>query len=284
VRALRYAIVFSLLVTAASILISPPILRDHEGKATYASGKQVAEYQHDTGERFLTYLRVVDKHNGLVSAIATAFIAVFTVALIWVGRRQANHLDRTIRQMEKSAEIQLRPYVSPAAFNFLWLGTPHRPDFISAYQLAITWKNSGVTPALGVRTWCSYAVLDAPIQDNFPFDDLGNFNMTCIPIGPDQVINSNIEIPLSDIRRTQEDNKALYYWCWIEYSGLDGLDRHRSEKCARIFISGDPTELTNDRPRRFTAVFSERIESAFNGTDGECLHAPKTEYRRVRQS
>ena len=181
----------------------------------------------------------------------------------------ADAADAAVKTAQQSAALELRPYVSLSDFNWQWLSGPDDPNKIVSWRLVLVWKNSGQTPAKNVRTWLSVDTFDlteSPAGIDYP--DKGNFLSAGNPLGPGQTLGSRVEVPLENFVAAWEKTKALYYWGWVEYDGIDTEMRHRTEICARLLVGSDP--------KIEGMKLSDLISTPFNAMDNDCVQEPKT--------
>ena len=145
----------------------------------------------------------------------------------------------------------------------------NKPNDIESWRVSIFWKNCGQTPARNVRTWLSADTFDknvTPASTGFP--DLGKFESTANPLGPDQSFPTRLEVPLAKYVAAWEGQKDLYYWGWVEYDSFAGDARHRTEICVRLIPTRDPSKTD--------CLWNDVVATRFNAIDEECVHKPKT--------
>jgi hypothetical protein len=102
----------------------------------------------------------IDAHNGLVSAIATVFIAAFTYVLIRVSSRQAELTRALVNAAEDTPKRQLRAYVNVKSGSLKNVTEGGHPTS------TITIKNFGQTPAYRLIINCAIGLGES-------FDKLG---------------------------------------------------------------------------------------------------------------
>ena len=98
-------------------------------------------------------LEWIDAHNGAVTAIATIFIALFTIVLAWVSWRQARLIGRQIELAREEFRATHRPKLVIRACKIRL--KENAGDHMVPCQM--TFHNEGVSPAyiqeIGTRVW-----------------------------------------------------------------------------------------------------------------------------------
>jgi hypothetical protein len=171
---------------------------------------------------------VLNYWNGLVTAIATGFIALFTVALSSIGREQA-----------RDNRITEQAYVFPLAPQSQFLMRDDQT--IWGLRLFVPWKNSGGTPAVPVNslvgaTW---------VQNETDFE-----YGTVVQQGQHQpfVLGPGAEIPSGtiDIISPQLNDLFMhhqghqFFWGWARYKDVfPNSPWHIVEFCFRVIIEGE---------------------------------------------
>jgi hypothetical protein len=158
--------------------------------------------------------QVLDKAGGIITALATIAIAIFTLTLkratdrLWdAGEKQLSHLSDT-------AERQLRAYVTLIDEQVELVA--NETAFILDFKL----RNDGNTPAYHFAAWTEGEVsaVDAdPFPDKRPV--LGDKAQRSI-IGPAAIARTNTsEQPLSatDLEAIRKGTHAIFVWGGAEY-------------------------------------------------------------------
>jgi hypothetical protein len=183
---------------------------------------------------------------------------------------QKMFMHTSLLNSQSNTSTQLRPYIFFDSFSFNWVGTNN----IIGYKLEIVWKNCGMTPAKNVYAYLNVDIFKSIISSDYKFQDCYDDSSKCTPIGPGQLKNFDQYIDIAKLIDTSKNNSLLYFWGWIEYDGLDIRHRHRTEVCAKISITGDPSELIHTPNPHYTALFHIYFTPCFNGYDQDCQHKP----------
>jgi hypothetical protein len=130
------------------------------------------------------------------------------------------------------------------------------------------WKNSGKTPTRRglsvVNKW--HAVNKGDLPNRFDFPDYASPER--IIIGPNATMHSSaFEFTVEELDQIRSGFAKCYIWGWIDYNDVfEGTERHRSEFCFEIVVTGNPIYRAGGflYPRR----------GPFNGFDDECMRKP----------
>jgi hypothetical protein len=243
----------------------------------------------------------LDSYNGLITAIATAFIAWFTLSLrqstdkLWdAGERQLKLLTGTSavqsRDMQDSIEVSRRAAIATEnAFTltqraFVFVRDARIDIFkdqngtISYFASRIVWENSGDTPTKNLRTHFNVVLFPTVLPDNFAFPDLNPSGgilllstTVATLIGPKASSTTMaIHILPDHLKDVRDGKRHLYVYGWAEYNDIfPGTKRHRTEFCHKWLISGDITA-----PEKFHANFT--WYNRYNGADEDCIKPLQT--------
>lgn len=243
-------------------------------------------------ETVIFWLRVVsnwlETHNGAITAIATAFIAFFTIALaistkkLWRESRIASRISyRAARAAKKSADVSEQTLIATERAYVFVKAIRHEPiiDTVSARHFVRAWnfipvfENSGSTPTKHSIMHVSFAIENEGLPDAFQFPDLWLEGMpkrySRFFIGPKaEKWSAPIEIHTVDLEAVKNRGKRIFIWGWIDYNDvLKGTARHRTEFGLELFVKGDPAIPT--------ASFTFQEFRDFNGADDDCYRKPK---------
>jgi hypothetical protein len=209
----------------------------------------------------------LDALNGAITAIATAFIAWFTLSLrqstdkLWdAGERQLGLLAQTSAAQSKdmqdsvavakeSAEISRtslistqRAYVRVLNFPWLWRGDSDRPGKFF-YDITPIVENGGNTQTVDAKINVNSALRDQPLPDDFDFPYKGEYGLTLI--GAHQTIGaSNAHILDEDLLLVRRGQKFFYIWGTITYRDVFPDTPERvTEFCTQISrVFGNPLD------------------------------------------
>jgi hypothetical protein len=239
---------------------------------------------------------VLYDYRDAVAAVATVFIAIFTLTL-WrstsglvdaaakqsadtqaaiaasnrnaVAAEKLAHTAITSNQIAvTNAEQQLRAYVTVQEVS---VHVHRHPDRIGTYndqvvsgnphtyRFSVILKNGGATPAVNARINISCEKFNGRIPTDFAFPSSQLFGNALI--GPQVTWQSPVSA-------AELQNPAVlaerYLWGWIEYADIfSGSIRHRTEFCFQIIFERLPP--TNDGWLRFDPY------SRFNAAEQDCL-------------
>lgn len=168
--------------------------------------------------------RTLNDLSGVLTALATIVIAIFTITLWRVGKDQHDRLRETISHAKESSERQLRAYVC------LKVGTIHRLGVGQTPRAAIVLENNGQTPAYALCGRCRMRLHRGPDEPVFPPPDFSDAR--AIAVGPGGVHEFNMR--LSDALTAQDwlDLQEGSAQIWVEgharYVDAFGHDRRTS--------------------------------------------------------
>lgn len=157
---------------------------------------------------------------------------------------------------ERSAELQLRPYVYVSRIFFAWIWDVNDPQDdiekkrLVAWDIVVHWKNSGQTPArdITIQTYVeersngTLCPFDSP-----PFgiaEPIGS-------IGPNQDTINTVRLQMELLERVWRGESELHYWAVVRYNdGFPKSKQHRTEHHHRLLVDSDPklraTQIRND--------------------------------------
>jgi len=155
-----------------------------------------------------------------ILAVATAFIAIFTIALVWVAWLQM----RTTKIIER-AYVSVRP-----------LGTETFRTKDNVIGL-LSIQNSGRLPARKI-SWALYRDCDTDRRrKHFPVkksDFVGNN----ILVSGGEIIKGTGPIPIADFSKIIVQKPQVYVWGAIRYHSGFGIWRRTLQFCHRYDVSG----------------------------------------------
>jgi len=214
--------------------------------------------------------QILDKAGGIITALATIAIAIFTLTLkratdkLWdAGERQLKLLSETsaaqsrdmkasIATAERSAEIAREAMIAgERAFVFatgvlaFWEIDQTTGHYM--WRFRPNWENSGDTPTKNM-TMCSECLLvPSPIPPGFSFDYSATEIGTAL-IPPKNKGGGGLAprfpapaITAQDIIDVQESRKFLYFMGWARYFDVfPDTPQHITRFCWQILVLGDP--------------------------------------------
>jgi hypothetical protein len=146
----------------------------------------------ETSTIFATLLwRWIAAHHNSAEFWVASFTGILTVATIglWIATR------RLFQGAEKTARLQLRAYLHVHKRELSNVRPGAKPE------LVLTLRNTGLTPALNVRTWCKIYLLDLPVIPplDFGFETVGEGSRMTIAAGDEIHIGDDEIGTLSDM-------------------------------------------------------------------------------------
>ena len=152
-----------------------------------------------------------------VNALSTGFIAVFTILLAFGTLALYCATRNLVSSAEKTAERQLRAYVSMASAAI----QPQTNEAgISGLYIRVIVKNSGQTPARDFRIWIE-ALVSVPTASPFQFPDNLNARPFSV-LGPGIETNLDKEgtISADDLADLHSSKKVVFVWARVEYRDI----------------------------------------------------------------
>lgn len=176
----------------------------------------------------------VDEHSGIVSAIATVFIAWFTLTLKNASIEQGRLTERSVIIAERTLTEIERPYlfliveeINHSEFSsFVYSGEAANQQGIPLPTISFRFKNHGRTPAIvqAIRSGFYTSVGPPSLLDSIVRPHI----TTVIPAGGETIkITDFLSWPLTviaveTIRR--EPQNALWFWGEVTYKGIASFD------------------------------------------------------------
>jgi hypothetical protein len=178
---------------------------------------------------FWAIIDFLQAYNGAVTAVATVFIASFTIVLAVVTNRQARltkeALVTTQRAFVFMEDIE-------ALFSTKW-GTDANPSALN-FVMAPRWRNSGDTPSRNLTIRVNWQPFDGelPKDFDFPFTDEPIKTL----IGPDaNEWSKHIRISDSDVSKATDGALQIYIWGRADYEDIfRNTPQHFTQFCYRL--------------------------------------------------
>jgi hypothetical protein len=202
----------------------------------------------------------------VVGTISTAIVAVFTIVLSRIGKRQADYM-----------------HVSEQAFVFakgLFANYEPGPAGTYNWRLRPVWTNSGNTPTRHLMLYADCEITNNRITAQFPFlmtknpPGSGMLGPKADSFGGAAPIRPLPPITPQDIVDSQNETKFIYLWGWARYSDVfPGSKEHITRFCWRIFVQGDPFTFVPSAAAGApgSLSFSNLHMSEGTCTDDECV-------------
>jgi hypothetical protein len=221
----------------------------------------------------------LDSNNGLITAIATVFIAWFTFSLRRSTDKLWNAGERQIALARESADIARQAMVAgERAFVFANGIAPFfspGEDGNLYWRFRPKWKNSGDTPTRNMTMQTSSVWRESELEADFVFDDpLQKVGTALIPpntetLGgvapkPDQPA-----VTPNDILDIQAGKKFLYLVGWARYSDIfPETEQHITRFCWLVSVTGDPFKPVGPKAENIVFGYVHHIHG--NCADDEC--------------
>jgi hypothetical protein len=196
-------------------------------------------------------------------ALLTAYLVGFTAALatatllLWWETRKAlagAHADSERQAQEfKDQLVVARDAASAAqAANRAWIsrnnfepviatGGKRNGEPFEGYYFGVSWRNTGVTPALNCRVWGSfYIIAKELLPPDYVFEKVESLLNIAGPVAPGGVISAHpCAISHDEIRDVRRGKLRVLFWGRAEYEDvLDQKPRHW-EFCMELKVGGD---------------------------------------------
>ncbi len=247
---------------AGSFLFSPEYQICGPNEYTHA----IECTQHHLGPFVVLWIiALIDGHNGLVTAIATIFIAGFTWTLRNSSIVQGRLTEVSIEQSERSSRTGLRAYVFPQAIE----AKNFRVGDSAFTTVSLVWKNMGQTPMRHGETWICWKAFPGGIPKDFGFPKKDFKSTSQIAIGPGQEVVSQTNIGFGYIRDAYNGTAPLYVYGAVEYNdAFRRTKRRKTEFCCAVKVLTEPT-LGGE------CEFAFEHHSQHNGADNDCYRPPE---------
>ena len=157
----------------------------------------------------------------IVSAIATAVVAVFTIKLTGATKALKTETRATLEHLERSSRQELRAYVNVVSA----VMTGHESTVPTA---AIVMRNCGKTPAYNVRSWISMWIAEYPLTETltYPPHDFRTSSSILAPDGRETMfIRKSPPIAHEYVKELGTHTGTIYVYGEIRYRDAFGSDR-----------------------------------------------------------
>ena len=228
---------------------------------TPAFGADLIERQIKTAEMANVFSAI-----GVLLTFSNLCLLVWTLRLTNkaanAAANAANAAIRTIDHEVNISKIELRPYVLRTKTE-AWKGPNGK------WVFRIVWMNHGKTPARKAfaSSWLGRFTAGMPADYGFPTDP--NHFIEPAIIGPNgDTMNTVCTIGEKELGESIDLGEQLHLWGWIEYEGINGAGKYRTEY--HVIARG---QKNADETYQITS-FS--IAKGFNGVDEDCLRPPGT--------
>jgi hypothetical protein len=207
-------------------------------------------------------------YNGAVTAAATVFIAVFTVVLSIVSRRQAILTRDSVRIAERALTTAERAFVfvedfdPDVVYGFQGSGADNR--IINHLAIRPRWRNNGNTPTKNMAiivNWTPWPT-DLPEAHSYAYGE--GVKPSPMFLGPRATEWSEpIKIPANVATDALKGRQVIFIWGRATYNDIfDGTPEHFTRWCYKlVFTRTTPLPLI-----QFVAF------GPYNGSDEDTSH------------
>jgi hypothetical protein len=204
--------------------------------------------------------------------VILALVAAGQLGLFWwqlrLMRDSVKDAGLAAEAAQKSAEIAEqsltrleRAFVFPTDTSWVWHLDPGLNKYW--YEFRPIWANSGNTVTKNMITNINFALLDAPLPDDFAGRDSDRSYPAMI--GPKATVYGGKSfLYADDVVAVQEGRKHFFLWGWARYNDVfEATPVHRTTFCRFLHeIFGDPTKEPNDKDNVVKMRFA--IHSSYN--------------------
>ncbi len=190
----------------------------------------------------------LQSYNGAVTSFATVWIAIFTVVLAFVSRRQAALTRDSVRVAERALMSTERAFVFLDDINVDWQVRPRGSSSVEFTLLRVKprWRNAGTTPTRNMVisvNWTHWpptgnqtgiGVYDASVPAKVMF------------LGPRAFEWSEaIKIPGNVATEALEGRQEIIVWGRVEYEDIfENTKPHFTEWCYKLDIAAQSGNIT----------------------------------------
>lgn len=178
---------------------------------------------------------VLQTYNGAVTALATMFIAVFTVVLAIVSRKQAILTRQSVQIAERALISTERAFVFVEDFVPDFSFTPRQLQ-INYFRVKPRWRNNGTTPTKDMTVSVNWTHWPGESVTGIGIYPEGRTKRMFL--APQAVEWSEaVEIPAEVATQALQGKQKLFIWGRVDYDDIfDGTSRHFTEWCYQIHI------------------------------------------------
>jgi hypothetical protein len=189
-------------------------------------------------------------------------LLVLVTLLLWKATKDL------VTEANTSSKKQLRAYVFAQNVESIWTADKATESIIK-WTFFPVWKNSGNTPTKRaistINSWIGENAGELPTDFDFP--DYGTPGRNFV--GPGSVMHGGrVDLAIEQLEKIRAGSVRAYLWGWIEYDDVfPGTERHRSEFCFEIRVTGNPIYKEGG--------FAFPLHGPFNGYDEDCYLKPR---------
>jgi hypothetical protein len=203
---------------------------------------------------FVTWQSSIDQHRMTRKALVAT-------------RRSANAARDQVSISRRALVDTERAYMFCDHIESNWT-VKKETELVIKWTFAIVWRNSGRTPVKD--GWSNANEWNGSFGAQFPadFDYPDYANPEPMITGPNSIMHAGgFEISIEELEEMRIGLRQMYIWGWCDYNDVfDYTNRHRSEFCFELIVTGNPIYKEGG--------FKYRRHGPFNGFDGECFRVP----------
>jgi hypothetical protein len=194
----------------------------------------------------------LEAHSGAVTAVATVFIAWFTIALAYSTKRLWREAKLSSRIANKAAiaakksadvseQIMLKAQRAFVAMKNFETTMFYTDEGVKGCYLSAKWTNTGITTAVHCNAGITFEVVDGePKSIVFTKDPITSLdNLT---IGPNTNIGSTNTIMADELVKIYKGGCSLFVLARIEYEDVFRV-KHHTQVCSKAKLFADPMVL-----------------------------------------
>jgi hypothetical protein len=193
-------------------------------------------------------------YNGVITAVATGFIAAFTIVLARVAREQS-----------ASTKALQRAFLFLEGWKFL---SHTSTDGSVWWSFHFTWRNSGASPALHAKFYTAIYLEETELPKDFRFP-IGPASE--LFVGPHATVSTgNFGVSASNLIAVRDNRKFLYFWGRVDYRDIfEGTPDHVTKFAIQILdFRGDVAKVWST-DRNIVEIISRHLDR-HNCADESC--------------
>lgn len=200
---------------------------------------------------FLYTIDFLQTYNGAVTAVATVFIAVFTVVLSIVSRRQAVLTRDSVRIAERALTTAERAFVfvedfdPDVVYGFQGSGADNR--IINHLAIRPRWRNNGNTPTKNMAIIVNWTLWPTDLPETHSYAYGEGEKPSPMFLGPKATEWSEpIKIPANVATDALKGKQVIFIWGCATYNDIfDRTPEHFTQWCYKlVFTRTSPQPLT----------------------------------------
>jgi hypothetical protein len=193
----------------------------------------------------VNFLRYMESHEKLVSALSAILMVVVTIALVCVTVSLSSRTRDLVTGADKASAIELRPYVYLEISSTLYQGNPTAPP--NRHVVSLTIVNSGKSWARNLRI--AHSTIPNPIPGSDPFESAHLEQKLSAPLvlAPGQRMGFRFgelgEILITDMKELEDRKRQLFYAGWVIYDDPMGNPPVKRQTQISVQLNADTEGL-----------------------------------------